>query len=368
MERKVEEKGIPLQIHLAMLLVVLFWGIQVGAKGFAISTANPVYNLISLALVPVAMAKIVFNRYDPKVIIRCGLLFLTAAGIMLTTGDTRALIIALSVLAFKDVSMEKIMGMTFVVRGISFAMRIMLCLAGVLDKEVNDLGECGFGFGHSNLAHGEFFCIFAAFLLWKLKNVNLCQLGLLNLANIALFVFTRSKTPFILVIGMSMMVLMTDQEWFRRFLRICVPNIFVVLSVVTIALSLLYYKMPLQIHATFFSRFQTAFYMFRIYKLNLFGNDVRFLNDLGYVDLLFTFGVPWMLLFVGGHTLLGIYYSKRSNWTMLIYLLIISLYFTMEAYAESVLYNYCWLYYSVLLFKKDSPFEQLYIRLTKEAL
>ena len=144
MERKVEEKGIPLQIHLAMLLVVLFWGIQVGAKGFAISKANPVYNLISLALVPVAMAKIVFNRYDPKVIIRCVLLFRTAAGIMLTTGDTRALIIALSVLAFKDVSMEKIMGMTFVVRGISFAMRIMLCLAGVLDKEVNDLGECGF--------------------------------------------------------------------------------------------------------------------------------------------------------------------------------------------------------------------------------
>ena len=359
---------LPNRMNLSFLLVALFWGVQMGAKGFAIDTSNTVYHIISLILIPIVMLKIVFNNYNIKTLVRFSTVVFLACSIMMITGDTRALVITISIIALKDIPIEKLMKITFYVRGISFFLRIILCMFGVFDKQINLLGEYAFGFGHSNLAHGEYFCIFVSFLLWKLQSVRLYQLGVLNLVNILLFSFTTSRTPFILGILISAMVILRNKKWFQNTLCLLVPKVFIISFFITVSLSLLYYKLPFYWHSTFLSRFQTAFYMFRIYNLNLFGNFVLFLNDLGYVDILFTFGIPWTLFFIIGHTLLAKYFVECNNYILLSYLFIISMYFVMEAYAESVLYNYCWLYYSVLIFQKESPLEMLYLRFKKETL
>ena len=368
MEQELNRRETALHLNVSTLLVIIFWGVQMGAKGFAIDTTNSVYRIISIALVPIAMLKIIFFRYQIKnIIFSLGITLLTVC-IAFTNSSTRELIIALSIITFKDIKIDEIMKMTFYVRGGAFLLRIFLCFVGKFDLEQNALGECAFGFGHSNLAHGEFFAIFSSFVLWKLNKIRFYQLVLLNLANITLFIFTQSKTPFILIFMLSFLVMFRDVNKYQKFLKFAVPKAYVSLTVLTILMSLFYYQLPYRPHNTFFSRFQTAFYMFRFYPINLFGNDVNFLNDLGYVDILFTSGIPWFLFFVIGHTALGGYFAKRSNWVILSYLLIISVYFTMEAYAESVLYNYCWLYYTVLLFHKDSLVEKLCPWLIKEML
>ena len=351
-----------------VLLVTLFWGIQMGAKGFAIDTTNQIYRYVTNALIPLAIIKIIFGRYDYKFISISTVLLILSFGIMYTTGDTKEMVIVLSIMTFKDVKFDQIMQATFYIRGIFYFLRIILCIIGILDLQKNAIGECAFGFGHSNLAHAEFFMIFTSFILWKLEHIQIKQLAVFNVLNIMLFGYTKSKTPFILITVFSVLILMRKFYGFQKFLKHIVPISYIFLTTTSLILSTMYYRLPFEIHHTFFSRFQTANYMFRLYKFNIFGNVVNFLNDLGYVDMLFAAGIPWFLLFVFGHTALAKYFAKRSNWIMLCYLLIVSIYFVMEAYAESVLYNYCWLYYALLLTHKNSSLEKPKLKLIKESL
>ena len=125
---------------------------------------------------------------------------------------------------------------------------------------------------------------------------------------------------------------------------------FILFSLLCLVLSSFYYVLPwIQNLDTFSSRFLTAWWLQHQQRLTLFGKNIGYTSDLGYMNALYNYGIVFFSVFVLGHTFLIMKFIKEKRWYLAGYFLVISVYYILEGYQNSVLYNAGWLYYTELL-------------------
>jgi hypothetical protein len=91
----------------------------------------------------------------------------------------------------------------------------------------------------------------------------------------------------------------------------------------------------------------------RLSKVKLFGDAVAYSTDLGYVNFLFGEGIIIFMIFIVTHTLLIKKSIYQNKWYVVAYLLTFAIYFILEHYGQSVLYDVAWLYTGEIIFKKS---------------
>jgi hypothetical protein len=339
-------------IWLDEALVYCFWGVQMVAKGFAIDTSNTVYSVITILLAMLAALRILLLDYSPQEIRRAIVIVALAFVVTLVNRETGPVVTALTIVCLKNIDLKNLMKWSFILRGTAFALHFLGVMGGVFEEVVNELGEHDLGFGHSNLAHGEFFLIVASYMLWRGEKFSITDAVIFNVLNLGLYVLTGSKTPMLLVILLQLALVVQKVQGLRKLVWWIGSAAFMLMSAIAILGSFFYYDifglLPL---STFDSRFMTGNIIMNNENLTLFGTYVNQWNDLGYIEILYEFGIPWFLFYLIGHTML----IKRAAWradnALFAYLAVMSLYTMMESYSTSVLYDLGWLYYAHLLFR-----------------
>ena len=102
---------------------------------------------------------------------------------------------------------------------------------------------------------------------------------------------------------------------------------------------------------TFLSRFNTAANIIRAFHINMFGStDV--VTDMGYIEILFSYGIIFFALFIFASTKLLKFFMKHEMFVEFSIVFVYAAYTIMESYSASILMNTSLIFMSCLLFKQ----------------
>jgi hypothetical protein len=214
------------------------------------------------------------------------------------------------------------------------------------------------GYGQPNSTHYTLFCIIVFCVLSYKDALKFLHYLLLMLGNALLYGFTYSRTGFIMctgviIIGYLLKFKGTKMIW-RWFVDIIGKNAFLILSLVSIVICYLINQIEwLSSFGTLSSRFITSAAVINDQNISLFGNyGVE--TDFGYINILYTDGAIFFLLFIMLNTVLLYRFNKMKMAHETLIMICYSVYSLSESYTDSILMNISLAYFSAILFKGNS--------------
>jgi hypothetical protein len=277
----------------------------------------------------------------------------------ITIKNTTVPILVITLITFKDYEVDSIFKYCWKIRGAAFLVHISLCFAGIMDigpyyMEAQDRMRYTFGYSHPNLAHAELFIIIVYYFLARKGRLKWFEYVAIMALNVGFFLFTDSRTG---MLAISMLLLFNILAHFRLY-RFFASHIgkysYIIFAVLTYVLSVNYYNFGfIQKFGTFSSRFQTAYYLQRASSFTLFGRNLHYSTDLGYMNSLFNYGVIFFVVLIVGHTLLLRRAINDKKWFFASLMIVISIYYILEHFSDSVLYSPLWLYFGEMIFDES---------------
>lgn len=340
---------------LTEICIYIFWGFQMIMKGFAFDSSDTIFKIGIIIIIPIILVKIINDKYTLRELILCLILLMIAILDYYYSKNNTFMILALSIVAFRNIDKTILFRFSFFTRGCTYLLHLILCFIGILDigYEAGERVRYTFGYTHANLAQGEIFAILAYYFLSKNGKIKKRYSLFMIVISYFVFLFTNSRTGFLSTILLLVFYYLAQTKWFQFILKMFGRYIFIFLTIICFFLSNYYYAIQwITGFGTFSSRFQTAYFLERMYKITLFGQATTYVSDLGYVNLLYKYGIILFLLFIIGHTVLLYRFIKTERWHLVAYTLVLAIYFVMEGYQISILYNSVWIYYTELLFNK----------------
>lgn len=346
------------------LFFFAFWNVQMIAKGFAIDSSNKFYQIILLTLLFLVFITIPHQKWNKSKILIVVILLLFSLLVYVFSHNYNFIIISAIMISIKYIDINSFFKFSFIFRGLSYLINFFIRVIGLLPLGLyiyEDRIRYTFGYSHPNLTHGEYFTIVSYYLFYKKGNLTYKEYILILILDYIVYLFTDSRTGFLLVILLLLLNIVLKYVVKLKIINSIIKNIYYFIGIGTVLLSIFYRSLPfLSSFGNFSSRFLTANILIDLSHLNLFGQEFIYGTDLGYVNLLFNYGIISFLFYLIGHSLILKHSINKSKYYLVSYLLIQSIYFILESYGISVLYDLTWIYYSFLL--PDNP-SQLFNKL-----
>ncbi len=339
---------------IADICVWIYWGFQMIMKGFALESTAPIFHYGIFLILPIAMVKMFTDYYSKKDVISSILVVGIGLACFYKTHDDSMLIIAFTLILFRTYEIEKICKWSCVIRGTAFLMHIILALVGIMDigkiNVQNERLRYTFGYSHANLTQAEFFIIVVYYIFAKKGKLKIHEYIVITALNFGLYMFTDSRTGFALIMLMLIINALQKIKFINK-LMITQVGCFVFFAVVGIFFSRKFYTYGwMSSFGNFSSRFQTAYYLQRMAPISLLGRYGSYVSDLGYVNLLCNGGLLAFLTYICTHTVIYIKMYREKRWYIVTYLFVLSVYYIMEGFSDSILYDISWLYLGEILF------------------
>ncbi|MGX7245839.1 hypothetical protein ACWOC1_13435 [Enterococcus quebecensis] len=253
---------------------------------FALEFKN-FYLLVSILFI------VFFNRYSMNQIVVLVGMFIPLFITRIVAGASPLLELLIIVSSLKCVSLKNIIKTIYVTQVLSFTVILLLFFMSVIPDRIvirDGVTRTSLGFWHPNTVGLMLLCIFILSIFSENKFSRLLfKLILFNAISVTVYGLTNSRTSFILVLSVSILVLV--QHFFKEnniiFLntRWFTPSVLLLLLFLSYFASLLYSKgnsQLIELNALVSNRISLGSKFLNEYSLTLFGQKVEY-NSLNYL-------------------------------------------------------------------------------------
>lgn len=292
--------------------VIVFFSLISFLKGIGMQAGNIIYvSLFVIISIPV-FAKVINGSYSKRELaILFGLFLFSALNLIIGHSPTLLFtVIALS--SLKNIDVKKVLKYTFYARLTAFIMMIFLTFTGINGNPISIMYRNGefisrhtLGYTHANEAHIMFSSIVFLYLFLNYKKLNFTRFILIFILNIAMYIYTLSRTGFVTVLLCLILTYFarkTSRSNKKNRLISVLGCSYIIFMIISFGLSVLYLINPENMHFVdvFLSgRLQYNGILLSQYVPSIFGNNMvsKIVNiDNGYISLLYEGGI--ILFFV----------------------------------------------------------------------
>lgn len=348
-------------IQIGKICYYIFWIILLIGKGLGYSsTYSGFKNMVWIAVV-FALIKMLFTSWDTRDKVICVALNTLGICVWYFSGDAAVLLTIISITSIVGINIYKLFKISFWIKAIFFFVRTSLAIFGVIDSqkiyryisEVNEGARYGLGYGHPNSTHYTLFIIVALGIIVYRDKLKFTHYILISVYNYLVFIYTDSKTGFILTMLLIMGSYLFGSkkiELLQKVIDVIGDKAYIIATLISFMICLLIDKLSyLRELGTLTARFMTAVDTIKNFSITLFGNT-NVITDFGYINILYGNGIIVFLLFIIMNTLTMRTLKKNNLYIELWVFVCYAIYTLSEAYTISILMNPLMVLFSVIIF------------------
>lgn len=282
---------------------------------------------------------------------------------------------ALAVIGIKNKSIKKIMYITFLIYAIGLITHIVLLLTGVIQDEIFVKVSSGekvithkFGFSHGNTAFTILFTLICSYVYYRLKEIKIWNLVLIEIISVALYFVFYARTGFAIItlflLGTIIYKLTKNKEniilkIFRRMEIGIIPMLFIG----TYLLSTIFYNTNIAtiLNKLVSDRLKISNVYFETVPPGLLPKNFEFIGDLSfdnmYSFIMCSFGIIFTAFIIISFVLLYIKLLKQKKYYEMFVITLFALYSYSERMYINSFKNPSILFLGVLLYKNFSMFD-----------
>ncbi len=285
----------------------------------------------------------------------------------------------LVIFASKNIDFDKMIKFDFILKIFMLLILIILHYLGftndVIIYRLDGTIRNSMGLVHPNLLGTYIMILCLEFIYLKNKKLKLTHYLILFLLVFVINYFCDSRTSSFIIIFLLIFTFYYDKInkniFDSKLFRTIICNSFLILLFISYFSSVLYHDgnyLFYRLNSLFSGRLYWIFYYLKTYSINLFGNNLRIINsftavslnisamllDNAYVYYLLKFGLlVYVILFIAFYKSFSRMFKYKEYFLIIIFLLLLA-YSLMEILAFQVAYNVFLIYFSNLLFFKES--------------
>lgn len=323
------------------------------------------YNLFSfvkyieIAMYLVLICIIAKKQYTAKQLIVIATLVLILGIGFLKTRNTIFLRGLLVIVAAKGVPYEKIVNTMFITIMSVFILTVLMYSFGLSNATGFRRNGVALGYIHPNQTAQVTMILSLLWLMKKNKSVSTKQVVLLYTINILITIITGSRTPFLILLIMPILLYIINKSVFRNGIISKLSAFIQLVLVLLTVISGIFYqnsrlivfldKKYFNIFNTFTGRIFLNWYAFKTYGFSLFGRIIDFKNatytiDNSYAVSLMSMGILPTIIFMCGFVFTVRKAIKEKNVTLIAVSVGLGLYGFCEASMLDVFNNFIYLY------------------------
>lgn len=319
-------------------LFIIFVTLDSALSGIVFSDAahDSVHTILLVGSLGCALADFLVKKYKRKNLILILMLFAFAVYTYINSAATAFIIAILSVVLAQDEEIDSVVKIMYYMRLTILLITVALAFLGVLPlgiiTSVSAEKSVMLGYGHANIFAGNAGVVVFLGLALKRKHFKFRNYGLLIVAAIGIFYFSRSRTELIVmtIVAAVLPIILFSEKFSRRFISF---SKYIILIIVSLNFTLIFMQMfnlasrfINAIGALFNGRIFLAMNYIQYYGISLLGKAIDQTRissvlwysalDNGYTYILLSFGIVGLAFFVAFEQMAMTNFVKKQDSVM----------------------------------------------------
>lgn len=251
------------------------------------------------------------NRYTRREIFFVIITLCLGVLLYINTAKNGMILTIAAVVGIKNVKINDVLKLTFIVKIINYCITIGACMLGIISAEeivhnrINgSVIRYGFGFGHPNQFHLFSLILIVLYVYFRFQKINLRKVLLIEIINICIFYFSQSRTGLIagVFLGILIIIYRYGKQWIKRTIAYLVVPICFAVSVVPV----IFFKGKLFWTIDSLLSYRNSFskWFIESYGIHMLGNNLEEalsnggLIDCSYVSMLVNCGIIYTAMYL----------------------------------------------------------------------
>lgn len=277
-----------------------------------------IHNMLVYFSLALALLYIVFKKYSRKKIIEIFILNLTGIMCYLSNGNTRLLIVMLTITLFPGEQLEDILKLIFKEQLFMFVCIVIASLYDYLPNIIVETDKLSvqaramtLGFGHPNRAAAQATSLILLYLCIEKEHIKKFDIILSGMLSILIFFITKSRTSLILSIMVIFLLSLRKKYFVKTSLFNFLPwayTLMLIMMAVFITMRAFWGEANIFVHfidRLFNGRIDLAYRSLLTYPVTMFGKEIDlsrwtyfyYANDNGQVKVLLEYGLAGFLAY-----------------------------------------------------------------------
>lgn len=331
-------------LYLTAIILISF------GKGMGLPGNNSIYIILFSLAVVLIVLKISRDIWDISILYKVMIVGIIALVNFFFTREPAFLFSLVLLVGVKGISFHSILKVAFFSRIFAFITTVGLSFLGVLPKyEIvfyrnnTFISRFGYGFEHPNLLHSSFVMIVLFGMYLYYNKINLVHYTFILLLNLLIYYASASRTGFYIIIIAVVVHLFSQLSFFKNVLRIVLPWLQIILTLITITLALNIQKpIVARLDEYFTGRLYYANLQFQYFPSLLgrhYPSELNINFDNSYSMLFALYGIIVALLLHYWYCSTAVKIRKLSDFAPVFLFFVLSIIMFTESYYTNAVYN-----------------------------